>query len=88
MDTEDFKDKLSQIKEANDKIFSSLLKDTETYNNIIFIYTPPKVGSTTLVSSIRISASHKFSIIHIHDEIMLNFFTGINFGGFLGMWGC
>ncbi len=78
MDTEDFKDKLSQIKEANDKIFSSLLKDTETYNNIIFIYTPPKVGSTTLVSSIRISASHKFSIIHIHDEIMLNFFTGIN----------
>ena len=78
MDTAKFKNKLSQIKEANDKIFSSLLKDTEIYNNIIFIYTPPKVGSTTLVSSIRISASHKFSIIHIHDEIMLNFFTGIN----------
>jgi len=78
MDTEDFKNKLSQIKEANDKIFGSLLKDTEIYNNIIFVYTPPKVGSTTLVSSIRISASHKFSIIHIHDEIMLTFFTGIN----------
>jgi hypothetical protein len=77
MDTEDFKNKLPQIKEANDKIFSSLLKNTEIYNNIIFIYTPPKVGSTCLVSSIRISASHKFSIIHIHDEIMLNFFTGI-----------
>ena len=78
MDTEDFKNKLPQIKEANDKIFGSLLKDTEIYKNIIFVYTPPKVGSTTLVSSIRISASHKFSIIHIHDEIMLNFFTGIN----------
>ena len=78
MDTEDFKNKLSQIKEANDKIFGSLLKDTEIYKNIIFVYTPPKVGSTTLVSSIRISASHKFSIIHIHDEIMLTFFTGIN----------
>ena len=78
MDREFFKNKLPQIKEANDKIFSSLLKDTEIYNNIIFIYTPPKVGSTSLVSSIRISASHKFSIIHIHDEIMLNFFTGIN----------
>jgi hypothetical protein len=77
MDTEDFKNKLPQIKEANDKIFSSLLKNTELYNNIIFIYTPPKVGSTSLVSSIRISASTKFSIIHIHDEIMLNFFTGI-----------
>ena len=78
MDTEDFKSKLPQIKEANDKIFASLLKNNEIYNNLIFIYTPPKVGSTTLVSSIRISASHKFSIIHIHDEIMLNFFTGIN----------
>jgi len=78
MDTEDFKNKLSQIKQVNDKIFGSLLKDTEIYNNIIFVYTPPKVGSTTLVSSIRISASHKFSIIHIHDEIMLTFFTGIN----------
>ena len=78
MNTEDFKNKLPQIKEANNKIFGSLLKDTELYNNIIFVYTPPKVGSTSLVSSIRISASHKFSIIHIHDEIMLNFFTGIN----------
>ena len=78
MDSEDFENKLSQIKEANEKLFRSLLKDTEIYNNLIFIYTPPKVGSTTLVSSIRISASHKFSIIHIHDEIMLKFFTGIN----------
>jgi hypothetical protein len=78
MYSEDFKNKLSQIKEANDKLFGSLLKDTEIYNNLIFIYTPPKVGSTTLVSSIRISASHKFSIIHIHNEIMLKFFTGIN----------
>jgi len=78
MNSEDFKNKIPQIKIANDKIFNSLLKDTEIYNNIIFIYTPPKVGSTSLVSSIRICASHKFSIIHIHDEIMLNFFTGIN----------
>ena len=78
MNSEDFKNKLLKIKEANDKIFGSLLKNTELYNNIIFIYTPPKVGSTSLVSSIRISASNKFSIIHIHDEIMLNFFTGIN----------
>jgi hypothetical protein len=77
MDSETFKDKLPQIKEANDKIFPSLTNNKKN-QNIIFIYTPPKVGSTTLVSSIRISASHKFLIIHIHDEIMLNFFTGIN----------
>lgn len=78
MDSEDFKNKLPQIKAANDKIFRSICNDTQLYNNIIFIYTAPKVGSTSLVSSIRICASHKFSIIHIHDEIMLNFFTGIN----------
>lgn len=77
MDTESFKDKLTQIKEANDKLFPSLSNNKKN-KNMIFIYTPPKVGSTTLVSSIRISASHKFLIIHIHDEIMLNFFTGIN----------
>lgn len=79
MDIEVFNNKLPQIKEANNKIFGSLLKDNnELNNNIIFIYTPPKVGSTSLVSSIRISAANKFSIIHIHDEIMLNFFTGID----------
>ena len=67
------------IKNINDKLFNSLLKNTEElYNNIIFIFTPPKVGSTTLVSSIRLSASHKYSIIHIHDEIMLNYITGNN----------
>lgn len=46
-------------------------------NNYIFIYTPPKVGSTTLVSSLRISLSKSYNIIHIHDEIMLAVLTGI-----------
>lgn len=45
--------------------------------NYIFVYTPPKVGSTTLVSSLRISLRNNFNIIHIHDEIMLNVLTGI-----------
>jgi hypothetical protein len=53
------------------KFFSSSL------NNYIFIYTPPKVGSTTLVSSLRISLGNIFNIIHIHDEIMLEVLTGI-----------
>lgn len=47
-------------------------------NNYVFIYTPPKVGSTTLVSSLRISLGNSFSIIHIHDDVMLNVLTGIN----------
>lgn len=71
-------EQINMIKNINDKLFNSLLKDTELFNNIIFIYTPPKVGSTTLVSSIRLSASHRYSVIHIHDEIMLNYITGLN----------
>ena len=76
MNTDFFK-KINEIKQANDKIFNSISNKTETKNNIIFVYTPPKVGSTSLVSSLRISLSKTFSVIHIHDEIMLNFFTGI-----------
>jgi hypothetical protein len=47
-------------------------------NNYIFIYTPPKVGSTTLVSSLRVSLGKTYNIIHIHDEIMLSVLTGID----------
>ena len=47
-------------------------------NNYIFIYTPPKVGSTTLVTSLRISLGMSYNILHIHDDIMLNVLTGIN----------
>jgi hypothetical protein len=59
------------IEEAINKIF------TVDIQNIIFIYTPPKVGSTTLVSSLRISLGKSFNVIHIHDDIMLNVLTGI-----------
>jgi hypothetical protein len=47
-------------------------------NNYIFIYTPPKVGSTTLVTSLRVSLGKSYNIIHIHDETMLSVLTGIN----------
>jgi len=47
-------------------------------DNYIFIYTPPKVGSTTLVTSLRVSLGKSFNTIHIHDEIMLDVLTGIN----------
>ena len=48
-----------------------------TTENYIFIYTPPKVGSTTLVSSLRISLGKKYNVVHIHDETMLNVLTGV-----------
>jgi hypothetical protein len=38
---------------------------------VVFVYTPPKVGSTSIVSSLRLFGSHLFDIIHIHDEEML-----------------
>jgi hypothetical protein len=52
------------------------LNNTKT-NKIIFVYSQPKVGSTSLVSSIRIFASHMYNVIHIHDEEMLRVLTNI-----------
>jgi len=62
------------VSEYNDKIFNPDL--WKRYQHLIFVYTPPKVGSTSLVSSLRLSASYKFIILHIHNESMLNILTG------------
>jgi hypothetical protein len=40
--------------------------------DIVFVYTTPKVGSTSIVSSLRLYGIDKLDIIHIHDENMLN----------------
>lgn len=61
-----------KIKDAFHKLF------TNNCNNYIFIYTPPKVGSTTLVTSLRVSLGKTHNIIHIHDDVMLNVLTGLN----------
>lgn len=45
--------------------------NVEKNKKLIFVYCPPKVGSTTLVSSLRLSASDKLTILHLHNEIML-----------------
>ena len=45
---------------------------------LIFIYTAPKVGSTSLVSSFRIFGANNYGIIHIHDEIMLKKLIGVD----------
>ena len=65
--------KMDLLKEANIKMYL----DDSTIRNIIFVYCPPKVGSTTLVSSIRLSATYKFKVLHIHDEDMLQVLTGV-----------
>lgn len=42
-----------------------------SHNKIIFVYSAPKVGSTSIVSSLRLFGIDKFCVIHIHDEEML-----------------
>jgi len=67
-------EKLELIKKANDKVFSKKIQNIE---NVVFVYTPIKVGSTTLVSSIRLSGCNKFIVAHLHDEIGLHVLTGV-----------
>jgi hypothetical protein len=61
----------NKLKYANECLGICDDLNIEKNRNIVFIYSPPKVGSTTLVSSIRLSAAHKFTVHHIHNEIML-----------------
>ena len=64
--------KEQRIKDIVGKIFSL------DRSKFVFVYTPPKVGSTTLVTSLRLSLSDQYNVIHIHDDIMLSVLTGIN----------
>jgi len=67
-------DKLNLLQKANNILNISKSK----INKIIFVYSKPKVGSTSLVTSLRIFASNKYNIIHIHDEEMLKVLVNIN----------
>ena len=68
-------DRLEYIKVFNDTIFSN--ENIKNKNTMVFIYTPPKVGSTTLVTSLRVSYARGINVLHIHDETMLSVITGI-----------
>jgi hypothetical protein len=63
--------KLSLLKDANVKLNICDNKD------LIFIYCPPKVGSTSLVSSLRLYSLNKYKVFHIHDEVMIGVVYGI-----------
>jgi hypothetical protein len=62
---------MEQLREVNVKL-------NINHDTLIFIYTAPKVGSTSLVSSFRIFSNNNYGIIHIHDEIMLEKLIGIS----------
>lgn len=65
--------KIQKLKTANELMNISENKER---NSIIFVYCPPKVGSTTLVTSLRLSTQNNY-IFHIHDEFMLNVLSGV-----------
>ena len=67
-------EKLNQLNKINEQL------NINKYPNkkLIFVYTPPKVGSTSIVSSLRIFGSAMFNIVHIHDEEMLKVLGNIS----------
>ena len=66
--------KYNQMIEINNKLNIK----TSSTNKLVFVYSVPKVGSTTIVSSLRIFAAEKIDIIHVHDETMLEILGNIN----------
>lgn len=60
-------DKKSLLIKANE----ILHLDKNTNKKLIFVYSGPKVGSTSIVSSLRIFGINQCNIIHMHDEEML-----------------
>lgn len=63
--------KIDQLKHINELLHIP----QHNHHKIVFVYSAPKVGSTSIVSSLRIFAINKMDIIHIHDEEMLKVLT-------------
>ena len=60
-----------KLRRANERLLIKDNSNEEKDRNLIFIYCPPKVGSTSLVSSLRLFACEKYTVLHIHNEEML-----------------
>lgn len=66
-------EKLNQLRQINDL----LNINKHQHNKLVFVYSAPKVGSTSIVSSLRIFGIDKIDIIHIHDEDMLKMLINV-----------
>ena len=60
-----------KLRRANERLLIKDNSNEEKDRNLIFIYCPQKVGSTSLVSSLRLFACEKYTVLHIHNEEML-----------------
>ena len=67
-------EKMSLLNQVNDILHINKFPT----NKLVFVYSAPKVGSTSIVSSLRLFGTDKFSVIHIHDEEMLKVLSHIN----------
>lgn len=48
------------------------LEDPTLYRDIVLMYSPPKVGSTSLLTSIRKAASDRFFTLHTHEPVIFD----------------
>ena len=53
------------------RLLHQLEFDKQPNKKLVFVFSAPKVGSTSIVSSLRIFCSEEINVIHIHDEEML-----------------
>jgi len=53
------------------RLLQQLEFDKQPNKKLVFVFSAPKVGSTSIVSSLRIFCSEQINVIHIHDEEML-----------------
>lgn len=66
---------MNHLKQANEILN---IKENDK-RKLVFVYTQPKVGSTSIVSSLRLYAIDKIHVIHVHDETMLQMLGNIQF---------
>lgn len=51
------------------------LEDSTLYRDMVLMYSPPKVGSTSLLTSIRRAASDRFFTLHTHEPVIFESLT-------------
>lgn len=74
MNRENYQTKFDLLEKANKILGLSKIKEEK----VIFVYCPPRVGSTSLVSTLRLSGGHIYKVLHIHDEQMLKYVGNIH----------
>jgi hypothetical protein len=70
-------EQIKKLKDANHRLLINTDCNEGRNGNLIFVYCPPKVGSTSLVSSIRLFANEYYNVLHLHNEEILRALYGI-----------